>query len=264
MTMDALDRAAIDPENEGKKQQRAIKKARQALIDAGVKDPGARSETASLKHVLTQAITELEVNPFSPEANTNYWRAKIAADGKRIELDIFVPECNWTEEEIRRPMRDKEGNDVPSMMVYVPLELMGRGGLVKLGQMYPEMNDWSVQVGTLINDHTNAYQKGGWIKVEKAIVPPNLHTSREELLRHAKQQGYFGLREATYILAAQASKDRTGHWFDEAGYSSYLLGSYYGGGELKASFESTGKLNIAPIQVAGWMTGGRFEQAKAA
>jgi len=69
---------------------------------------------------LTRSIVEYKKNPFSPEANTNYWRTKLQEDGRRIGLEIFVPDCNWTEEEIKKPMLDINEKEISSMLVYIP------------------------------------------------------------------------------------------------------------------------------------------------
>lgn len=213
------------------------------------------------------AITELKTNPFSPEANTNYWRTKLQADGKRIGLNISVPDCNWPEAEIKRPMVDVKGNEVPSMMAYVPQELTGKEGLVKLGQMYPKMGSVSVQEGTAVQDSPDANTKGGWIKVEAVVDAPNLNTTPKDLEDHAKEQGYFGQRENVYILAFQASKDLTGHYLDEGPTWSRLLGSRSESGVVSAHVNSGGDLHV------GWFlnpqdrdadVGGRFEEVKKA
>lgn len=99
---------------------------------------------------LTQAITELKANPFSPEAVTNYWRAKLQADGEKIGLAISVPDCNWTEKGIRKPMKDTQGREISPMMVYVPAELTRQEGLRKLGLIMYPASCWAVQEDTLV------------------------------------------------------------------------------------------------------------------
>lgn len=227
--------------------------------------PLPTSETIPSKDVLEKAIAEPEINPFFPEAViTKFWKVKLQADGKRIGLNISVPDCNWTEEEIRKPMKDNRGNEVPSTMVYVPQELTGKEGLVKLGQMYPKMESWSVQEDTAVQDSPDANKKGGWIKTEAAIDAPNLDTTQKDLEYHAKDKEYFPQTLNTFILASQASKDLTGHYLDE-GSTWSRLGSRDGGDVVRASFGSDGRLNVSwhlNPRAHGSSMGGRFEEVK--
>lgn len=279
MVMNRLEAARNLPENQNPAKQLAINKSEKILQDAGVKDPGMSvaipvetshlptSETAPLNDVLDRVIAELRINPFSPEAVTNFWKTKLEADGKRIRLAISVPDCNWTEEEIRKPMKNNKGNEIPSMMVYVPQELTGTEGLVKLGQMYPKMRSWDVQEGTTVEDSPDANKRGGWIKVEASVDAPNINTTQGDLEKHAKKQGYLGQRENSYILASQASKDLTGHYLDEGFTSSRLLGSRDGGHMVNTYFYSHGHLVISRDlypQSHGALMGGRFEEVKKA
>lgn len=220
---------------------------------------------------LTQAITELKTNPFSKEAVVSYWRAKLQADGEKIGLVISVPACDWTEEKIGRPMKDIQGKKISSMMVYVPQELTRQEGLRKLGQMYPEMNSWSVQEDTLVRDNSDVNEGGGWIKVEATVNAPNLNTTQKSLGDHVEKQRYSGQRYSgqrlnTYILAAQASKDLTGHYLDDEGLTvSRLLGSCLGTHVVRASFHPDGSLDVRwylPSSRCSLNLGGRFEEAK--
>lgn len=216
--------------------------------------------------VLSKAIAELKANPFSPEANTNYWRAKIQTDGKRIEPGIFVLDCNWTEGEIRRPMKDNKGDEAPSMLVYDSKQLRGKRGLVRLGQMYPEMGSWSVQEGTTVQDSSDTNERDEWVKVEATVDAPNLDTTQKDLEEHAKKQGYSGQQEAIYILASKKSKDLTGYYLDEEGTFS-RLGSRRKGVVVSVSFHSDGHLfahwNLSPWHHLPHL-GGRFVEVKKA
>lgn len=228
----------------------------------GLKELAPRSTDA-----LTQAIAELKTNLFSPEAVTNYWKAKLQADGERIGLTIFVPACNWTEKEIKRPMKDSQGNEIPSAMIYVPQELTRQEGLRKLGRMYPEMAScWAVQDDTPVQDSSDANKGGGWIKVEATVNAPNLNTTQENLRDHALKQRYSGQRLNTYILAAQASKDLTGHYLDEGSTVARLLGSCLGENNVvRARFSPGGSLEVW-WHLFSWHygpnLGGRFEKKK--
>jgi len=210
---------------------------------------------------LTQAIAELKSNPFSPEGFTNYWRAKFQG-----ERDITVPDCNWTEKEIRKPMVDIRGKEGPSMMVYVSKQLIGKEGLIRLGKMYPQMADSSVRENTLITD---THRTTGWIKVEATIDnAPNGNTRQKDLEDLAKRQGYLGQRVGTYILVSQASKDLTEHYLDELDEVyiwSRLLGSRRGGRVVNAYFYSDGRLIVGRALTSRSRhpaLGGRFEEVE--
>lgn len=78
---------------------------------------------------LQQAIAEYKKGPLTPELVTNYWRAKLQVDGARVGIVVEVPDCDWTKEEIKRPMADIKGNRVhrvPGMMVYKPEQFKGK------------------------------------------------------------------------------------------------------------------------------------------
>ena len=218
---------------------------------------------------LMQSIAELKVNLFSPEAITKFWKAKLQADGKRIGLDISVLDCNWTKREMRKPMIGINGAEVPSMMVYIPQELYGQEGLIKLGQMYPKMNIWPVQketVAWVMRDSPDSSKKGRWIKVEATIDAPNINTTEKDLKNHAKAKKYSRQRLITYIFASQASEDLTGHYLDEESTWS-RLGTHFQSEVAYVRFHSDGDLTIPwPLdpQAHGAGIGGRFEEVKKA
>ena len=218
---------------------------------------------------LMQSIAELKVNLFSPEAITKFWKAKLQADGEKIGLDISVLDCNWTKREMRKPMIGINGAEVPSMMVYIPQELYGQEGLIKLGQMYPKMNIWPVQketVAWVMRDSPDSSKKGRWIKVEATIDAPNINTTEKDLKNHAKAKKYSRQRLITYIFASQASKDLTGHYLDEESTWS-RLGTHFQSEVAYVRFHSDGDLTIPwPLdpQAHGAGIGGRFEEVKKA
>ena len=214
------------------------------------------SEQPQNQDVLTQTIEEYKRGSLTPELVTNYWRAKLQVEGKRIGLDISVPDCDWTEEEIGKPMVDIRGKEVSSMMVYVPKQLTGKEGLILLDKMYPQTANFSAKNGTPILD---GHQTTGWIKVEATIDAPNGNTRQKELEDFAKKQGYLGQRLSTYILASQASKDLTGRYLDEANTWSRLLGSRRGGHVFSARFGSGDYLTSRSRHPS---LGGRFEKVK--
>lgn len=213
---------------------------------------------------LQTAIVAYREGQFYPKVVTKYWSAKLAVDGARADLNIAVPDCNWTEEEMRRLMKDVSGKDVQGMMVYHPQELLGKAGLVRLRQMYPEMNSYATSEDTPITD---THKTIGWIKVEAPIDAPNLNTTQKDLEEHAKRAGFLPQRLTTYILASQATKDLIDEYFDHSPTYARLLGSRDGGGVVGAGFAPSGRLLVARLLSPGDHDpdlGGRFEEVKRA
>jgi len=213
--------------------------------------------------LLTQTIEEYRKGPLTPELVTNYWRANLQVDGARAGLNIEVPDCDWTEEEIKRPMVDIEGNAVPGMMIYFPEQLIGKEGKIHLEEMYPEMANSSMYDRSL--SITDTHKTTGWIKVEAAIETPNRNTRQKALEAFAKKQGYLGQRENAFILASKASKDLTGSCFGQRGTCCRLLGSPYAGRVMYALFNSDGNSYIFWLVSSEDQTpllGARFEEVK--
>lgn len=212
--------------------------------------------------LLKQAVADYVGNKdrITSELVTAFWRTKLQVDGARVGLEIAVPDCNWTEEEIRRPMVDRKGKEVPGMMVYKPGEVT----LPILGRMYRAMQNFSVAEDSPVTD---THDTAGWVKVEATIDAPNLGTTQKDLEKFAEKTGYLGQGEATYILASQASKDLSGQYFDQGSTWSRLLGSRGEGRVLCASFYSNGGLRVFWIlgpQGRVSDLGGRSEEVKRA
>ena len=213
------------------------------------------TEAVPQVNLLAQVISE---RLSTPDKVTAYWREKLSADGARAGIDIVVPDCDWTAEEIRRPMVDREGREVPGMMVYKPFR--GGGGLNLLGKMYPEMTQSSIDTPVIEND-----ERIGWFKVEALIDAPNLNSSQKQLEGFAIKTGYLGQRLSTYILASQASKDLVGEFFDQE-TSSRLLGSRGNGFVLYVLIQSwndqfSAEWRLPPEDHFAYL-GGRFEEVK--
>jgi hypothetical protein len=204
-----------------------------------------------------------------PETVTNYWRAKLGIDGKRAGVNIVVPDCDWTQEEINRSMVRRGGRELAGRMLYLPEELIWKEGLIRLGKMYPGLRGEKAEGSYTLEDKTqvtNIYDTYGWIKVEATSIAPNRNTTEEELRRFAEEQGYNMQREAVYILASLANKDLTGEFFDEGGKIWSRLGGSRGeGGVIAACFYSDGHLRVLlaldPMQ-RDEHYGGRFEQTR--
>lgn len=176
---------------------------------------------------------EYKKHPANPAINTKIWQAFLS--------EANVPACDWTAAEISAPIIDIEGKKHQGMMVFVPDEFLGVAGLVKLGEKFPEMNNYSTKPGTPIESEN---RPGGWIKIEADIDAPNRNTTEEQLTNHFSSQSRLGQREAVFILGSQFSKRVNGHYFDEGLTSSRLPGSRRGGRVVYAGFRSAGGLHV--------------------
>lgn len=194
---------------------------------------------------LTQAITELKRNPFSPKEYANYWRAKLRTRG----LDVVVPDCNWREDKIKENVSLSE--KISPVMLYVSKELTGKEGLIRLGQAYPEMQyPFNDKIPTDIHDTT------GWIKGYATLhAPQGLDMYQTDFEEYPKQQGYLAGRMCSFILSSQLNKDLTGHYLgDEEPREDTLtlfrlIGSRYSiyrRGAVDATFYRDGSLHVYP------------------
>lgn len=191
-------------------------------------------QARSAENALVQrAISELRENPTSPDLITNYMRVRWKINNEVSGLAIIVPDCNWTEEEIKEPMKDIEGNLVPGMMVYHPKEIQGNDGLNLLPKIYRNIS------GSLYHrsDSVLVEDSGpfGWVKVEASNISPNLNVSEVELIEFARREGYVGQGLVLYNLASQNFKDLTGNLFDSEGTKSRLLKTRF---QTKFSYRS--------------------------
>lgn len=197
---------------------------------------------------------------YTPRFQTQLWRDMFTDDSS-----IVVPECDLAEEEMKKPMVDVKGNPIIPMMVYMSEVFKGKEGLILLGKRYPNLQNSSVQEGTIITDE---YDNTGWIKVEATLDAPNLNTTEKDLLDHAKKNGFGGQREGTYILAGQALYVLTGECPDTQTISR-LPGSRHEGRMINAYRHSDGRLyvywfwRLRPQHHAP-SVGGRFEKVKSA
>jgi hypothetical protein len=240
-------------------------------------------ETEALRKlkVIGRLKEEERISAVTPETVTEFWRTRLEIDGARTGLRIKVPDCNWTQEEISKPMLrrgSKEPIAIAGRMLYLPKELTGREGLIRLGKIYSQLTGRRAEGSYTLDEDTkesewvtNFHDTFGWIKVEATSITPNRNTTEEQLRIFANEHGYDMQREAVYILASIASKDLTNHFFDEINIKeknrnswSRLGGSHGGGGVIAACFHpEDGHLRVLlavdPKQQDDHY-GGRFEQ----
>jgi len=229
-------------------------------------------------NVIGKLKEEEKTNAVTPGTITEFWRTRLEIDGARAGLNIRVPNCSWTQEEIGKPMLrrgSKEPIAIAGRMLYLPEELTGREGLIRLGKMYPQLTGRRAEGSYTLNEDTkenewviNSHDTYGWIRVEATSITPNRNTTEEQLRIFANEHGYDMQRESVYILASIASKDLTNHFFDEINIKEKnrnLGGSHGGGGVIAACFyPEDGHLRVLlavdPKQQDDHY-GGRFEQA---
>ncbi len=178
---------------------------------------------------LKHAISEVKENPSDPERVTAYWRAKLP--------DLFIPSCDWTAKEISRPMKDITGEDVPTVMVPATEEIT----LSALGRIFPDLMSQTVRGGITVID---TYQANYWVKLYASLKSPNYQVPRDLAEEFADDQGYFGTRERTYILASLATEDLNDYFLNQDGTWAWLLGSRIKGDIVIAGFLPEGNIVV--------------------
>lgn len=213
----------------------------------------AKAETAvqAPEDILSLAVQEYKTKPHSAEALTALNRAFYESYGRSVGLEISVPDCDWTEREIKKQMPTVEGKKVKSSVLYYPEELKGSEGLVRIGKMFG-LTSWSVQENTpIVSDEKIPARQ--WIRIEDSIDAPNTNTNEEDLANHAQKHNIFGQDENIYILGSRFAKLLRGRYFDQGPTWSRLPGSRGGGRMVNAHCGSGGRVDVG----SGWYPGHR-------
>lgn len=277
--MERLDALKRLPGNQDPKKQIAIKKMGRLFTSAGLEDLGSKgavsvSEKPSLrlpeaksqakaeiladsKDLQLQSIVkEYSTQPHTPELVTNFWQTflDVSIKGQGLAIPVPVISCDRILKELE-DLKKEGGMWVPeTKLTYA-----------QLGQVFPEMQSYTVEKDSPIKDEFAQGAKG--VDVEVAIDAPNTNTTEEDLENLFKKQGRKGMRLSTYILTSQASKVSTGKYLDGKTTWSRLLGSRRGGRVVAARFSVNGRLDVGwslnpKEHYSGW--GGRSEGAKKA
>lgn len=238
MTLERFDALKRLPGNQDPVKQFAIKEREHLFTSAGLKDLEPKTEAVSVAEkpslgFLEQAVREFKEKPYTPEAVTQYWQTLWQVWGEKAGL--LVPSCDRTAEEITKLKKEDR------KLVYVPDELASQENRHLLGQIFPELQSYSVKKGNLI---TNESSQGGWFDIEASPDSPNRDTTEKDLEKLFKKQGKVGQRANVYIVGSQDAKLQTGHYFDE-NTSSRLLGSRRGGHVVVVSSRVDGRLHVA-------------------
>lgn len=112
MTMESLGRAGIHPQNQKPEQQKAIRLARQVLVDFDVVDPGPEVETITVKTPVSekQTAAPIEAKPILQEYRpfTNEEERALIKDGAHfIDLDGETIEGQQTAKRLFRHESDE-------------------------------------------------------------------------------------------------------------------------------------------------------------
>ncbi len=176
------------------------------------------------------ALASAVETPAVPTAEsiTAHLRGVWAERGSRIGKTYDVPELSATPDQLAEIYQDGR------RISYVPRGIK----LADLGKMFPDMRSWATSDGTLVRSDQS---KGGYFAVEASVDAPNLRTNEDQLRTLFTS---IGITLPTYIVASQDSKLETGHYFDERGTWSRVLGSRHGGHVVDAYFLPGGNLSV--------------------
>ena len=215
------------------------KLVRTPAVDSTLPTPELTAQTP--ESLLKRVAQEYKADPKSNEALTRLNRTFYEIMGQRIDLEIAVPDCDWTAKEIDKMMPTVEGKAVKSQVLYFPSELRGRDGLVRLGRMFG-LTNWSVREDTTIASEDEL--PSDWIRIEGTIDAPNRNTWESDLKQHAKKHNLFGQNLNVYILGSRFAKLLEDGYFDQGPTYSRLPGSRYGGRLVDAHCYSHGGLHV--------------------
>lgn len=204
----------------------------------------------------------------TPELVQRYWGGRWNYLGKRVGLELEVPDHGYSQDEID----ELEHMAVPRKLAYVPDQLdKTPEGLILLSKMHPKMRGWVDNLGAALSRITSGATEGSWFHIESDWRTPHTNTTQkglENILKGIAEDNksyvWRGQRPALYIIGSQDSKDLTGHYFDESGWVR-LLGSLFGGRVLSAYFNPDGGLYFLwhwHPQDQYSSLGGRFEGVK--
>ena len=214
--------------------------------------------------LLNRPIQEFKDNPYFAEAITSLNKTFYEVYGQRIGLEISVPDCDWTEKEIKESMPTTEGEKVKSMVLFYPSELKGKQGLVRIGQMFT-LTNWSVQEHTPIVSEERI--PTDYVRIEAVINAPNTNTTEQDLVNHAQKHHLLGQDLNLYILGSRFAKLLDGRYFDQGSTWSRLPGSRYEGRVVPAYCDSDGHVGVSSSLDPGYRSpriGGRFAGVKKA
>ncbi|AEA28486.1 hypothetical protein ACFQ34_03380 [Pseudonocardia benzenivorans] len=152
------------------------------------------------------SLREPRAAALTPDVLTQLHQTIWTERGNRVGLDVTVPPCPYTVDELAA--LDGAGRRVG----YLPPEVATRSTRHVLGAMFPAMDCYSLQPD---NEVENIVSRPGWFDYEAAIDAPYGDTTEAELLQRVAADGRELISLNQYIVAAQDSRLFTGHYLDE-------------------------------------------------
>lgn len=186
-----------------------------------------QSAARQRESILAQVAESYRFNSTSPDVLSRTWRTLWQT---WTSSRVPVTQCDWPEEEIKKPWFDIYGKKVNTMMVYVPPMV----DLIDLGRIF-RLSNFAFREGTPIIDVDPA---SGWKLVESTIDAPNGNATPDQnaysLRRFNSMPNSFAVVSdqelRTYIIASRASKVFFGSFFDQGNeYGDYPTYSELGG-----------------------------------
>ncbi|MBU4099554.1 hypothetical protein KJ980_07965 [Patescibacteria group bacterium] len=178
------------------------------LLQLPPKDNGSKKlspeERSKIFTTFHEARDKFKDSPRAPESELKYWQARWKAYGALAGLEIDVPACDRTQEEIN------ELTERNRKLIYVPPQLSTPESLTLLGKMHSKLGLYTLKGKNIVNES----DVSGWIDVEASPDIPNKGTTEPELRKKIEEYGLIGMNLPVYIIASEDSKDITGQRFD--------------------------------------------------
>lgn len=157
-------------------------------------------------------------DPHTPELITRVWQIVWQYWGNRTETDFWDIACDRTQQEITD--LEKSGRGI----IIVPHEIREMSNPYKfLLETFPLSSNLRYQITP--DMYNNSPHRTGTIDIETSIDAPNRRTGEYQLPELFESQGVAGQNLIEYMIGSYFSKLTTGHYFDENGTRSRLIGS---------------------------------------
>lgn len=157
-------------------------------------------------------------DPHTPELIIRVWRNVWQYWGNRTETDLSDITCDRTEQEIIELERSGRG------IIIIPREIGEMSNPYELMlATFPQSRNLRFQITP--DMYKNPLTRTGAVDIETSIDAPNGKTGEYELPKLFESQGVAGQNLIEYMIGSYFSKLSTGHYFDENGTRSRLIGS---------------------------------------
>ncbi len=147
----------------------------------------------------------LRTKPTTPEEVTDYWKGVFSEAEDRTGIQVVVPNCDLSSEEIQRSMLAYEGHEIAGIIVPRVPKL----SVSSLRLIYPSMG------GALSHDKIRDAAKfsvTGWLKVYEEAS--GFGRYKDSISYFAREQGYHLAKMDEYVLGAQVYRDFHGRYPD--------------------------------------------------